>query len=60
MDQPVTRRSAASEELAAFMRRVAGRDAAALKAVYERTSAKLYGICLRLLGDEAEAQDVLQ
>ena len=28
--------------------------------MYDRTSAKLYGICLRLLGNEAEAQDVLQ
>ena len=42
------------------MRRVGSRDAAALKAVYERTSAKLYGICLRMLHDEGEAQDVLQ
>jgi RNA polymerase sigma factor (sigma-70 family) len=32
----------------------------ALKQLYERTSAKLYGICLRMLADEAEAQDVLQ
>lgn len=60
MDQPATGRSAARDELTAFMRRVVARDSAALRAVYERTSAKLYGICLRLLGDEAEAQDVLQ
>ena len=60
MDQLATSRSAARDELTAFMRRVVGKDAAALKAVYERTSGKLYGICLRLLGDEAEAQDVLQ
>jgi RNA polymerase sigma-70 factor (ECF subfamily) len=33
---------------------------AALRQLYDRTSAKLYGISLRLLGDEAEAQDVLQ
>ena len=60
VDQQVTTRLEAREELTAFMRRVGARDSAALKAVYERTSAKLYGICLRLLGDEAEAQDVLQ
>jgi RNA polymerase sigma-70 factor, ECF subfamily len=47
-------------ELAALIARVSSGDQPALKAVYERTSAKLYGICLRLLGDEAEAQDVLQ
>lgn len=35
-------------------------DRAAFAHLYERTSAKLYGICLRLLGSEAEAQDVLQ
>ena len=35
-------------------------DSASLKALYERTSAKLYGICLRFLHDEADAQDVLQ
>lgn len=39
---------------------VARRDRAAFSTLYERTSAKLYGICLRLLRDEAEAQDVLQ
>ena len=32
----------------------------ALRALYERTSAKLYGICLRVLGSESEAQDALQ
>lgn len=60
MDQPATSRAAAREELTAMMRQVAGRDAAALRTLYQRTSAKLFGICLRLLGDDAEAQDVLQ
>lgn len=60
MDQTLTGRAALRQELAGLMGQVVARDAAALKAVYERTSAKLYGICLRLLGDEAEAQDVLQ
>jgi RNA polymerase sigma-70 factor (ECF subfamily) len=31
-----------------------------MRAVYERTSAKLYGICLRVLGSEAEAEEALQ
>ena len=60
MDQALTARVAAREELSALLRAVMARDAAALKSLYQRTSGKLYGICLRLLGDEAEAQDVLQ
>lgn len=47
-------------ELADVLRAVASGDQPALATLYERTSAKLYGICLRVLGDEAEAQDVLQ
>jgi RNA polymerase sigma-70 factor (ECF subfamily) len=59
MDPPVTKHRA-SDDLAVLMRSVAAGDRGAFRAVYERTSAKLYGICLRLLGSEAEAQDVLQ
>ena len=47
-------------DLGQWLRRVSTGDQSALKAVYDRTSAKLYGICLRVLGDEAESQDVLQ
>lgn len=50
----------ARTELADLLRRVAERDSAALRAVYDRTSAKLHGICLRVLGSESDAQDVLQ
>ncbi len=39
---------------------VAAGDQAALRIVYERTSAKLFGICLRILGDRMEAEDALQ
>lgn len=39
---------------------VAGGDSAALARVYERTSAKLYGIVLRILHDREAAEDVLQ
>jgi RNA polymerase sigma-70 factor (ECF subfamily) len=28
--------------------------------VYEDTSAKLFGVCLRILNDKSEAEDVLQ
>lgn len=59
MDRPATD-SLASGNLAGAMAAVARDEHAAFRVIYENTSAKLYGICLRLLGDEAEAQDVLQ
>ncbi len=39
---------------------VAGGDRDALQIVYRQTSSKLLGVCLRILGDQAEAEDVLQ
>lgn len=61
MDRPpADMRSSGSKELEDLIRAVAGGDRAAFASLYDRTSAKLYGICLRLLRDEAEAQDVLQ
>jgi RNA polymerase sigma-70 factor (ECF subfamily) len=42
------------------LQRVASRDADALKYVYRHTSAKLMGVCLRILRDKDEAEDVLQ
>jgi RNA polymerase sigma-70 factor (ECF subfamily) len=47
-------------QLAGLLDAVARGDREAFSALYRRTSAKLYGICLRLVGSEAEAQDVLQ
>jgi RNA polymerase sigma factor (sigma-70 family) len=47
-------------ELAHLLGAVARGDRRSFSALYDRTSAKVYGICLRLLGNEAEAQDVLQ
>jgi RNA polymerase sigma-70 factor (ECF subfamily) len=47
-------------QLAAAIARVAGGDRAALRLVYQDTSAKLFGVCLRILRDRAEAEDVLQ
>jgi RNA polymerase sigma factor (sigma-70 family) len=35
-------------------------DRAALQTVYRLTSAKLFGVCLRILGERSEAEDVLQ
>lgn len=46
--------------LVAALRRVAQQDRAALEEVYKRTSAKLFGVCLRILSDRQEAEDVLQ
>jgi RNA polymerase sigma-70 factor (ECF subfamily) len=46
--------------LARDLRKVAHRDAKALREVYRRTSAKLLGVCLRILNDRDEAEDVLQ
>jgi len=47
-------------ELEHLLHAVARRDRRALKSLYQRTSAKLYGICLRVVGEESDAQDVLQ
>src|SRR5919201_3653669 len=52
--------AARSTELAAALVRVAGGDRAALRMVYQDTSAKLFGVCLRILNDRSEAEDVLQ
>jgi RNA polymerase sigma factor (sigma-70 family) len=51
---------AARNQLAAALARVAGGDRAALRLVYQDTSAKLFGVCLRILNDRSEAEDVLQ
>lgn len=41
------------------MRRVAQGDCDALESIYRHTSPKLYGVCLRILKDRTEAEDVL-
>ncbi len=46
--------------LAREIGRVATGDRTAFGNVYRMTSAKLYGIVIRILGDRAEAEDVLQ
>src|ERR1700740_240397 len=47
-------------QLSAALARVASGDRAALRLVYQDTSAKLFGVCLRILNDRSEAEDVLQ
>ena len=46
--------------LAGTLAAVAGGDRAAMAELYRRTSGKLFGNCLRLLGSEAEAEEALQ
>ena len=53
---PAARREALTRALG----RVARGDRPALQDVYRLTSAKLFGICLRILGDRSEAEDALQ
>jgi RNA polymerase sigma-70 factor (ECF subfamily) len=48
------------EALSALMSRVASGEQAALRQLYEATSAKLFAVCLRILSDREEAEDVLQ
>jgi RNA polymerase sigma-70 factor (ECF subfamily) len=47
-------------ELSGLIARVARGDRRALNAVYDRTSAKLYGVCLRIARDRDAADDILQ
>jgi RNA polymerase sigma factor (sigma-70 family) len=49
-------RQALIESIAA----VAGGDRDAFRDVYDRTSAKLFGLCLRILGDRTEAEETMQ
>ncbi|MFY9878959.1 MAG: sigma-70 family RNA polymerase sigma factor [Pseudolabrys sp.] len=46
--------------IAAALGRIPAGDRAALQTVYRLTSAKLFGVCVRILGERAEAEDVLQ
>jgi RNA polymerase sigma-70 factor (ECF subfamily) len=52
--------TSASHELNPLLRSVASGDRRALADLYGCTSAKLYGICVRLLGSQGEAEEVLQ
>lgn len=55
--RPAEQRDASLDRLVAA---VATGDRAAFEAVYRATSARLFGICVRVLSDRAEAEDVLQ
>jgi len=48
------------QDLTYLMSRIGGGDRSALRQLYDATSAKLFGVCLRILSDREEAEDVLQ
>ncbi len=50
----------AAPELARLLARVALGDRAAFRELYRRTSAKLFGVCVRILRDRAAAEEALQ
>jgi RNA polymerase sigma-70 factor, ECF subfamily len=47
-------------DIADLIARVSLRDRAAFSQLYSRTSAKLFGVTLRILGNRAEAEEALQ
>jgi RNA polymerase sigma factor (sigma-70 family) len=47
-------------QLIDLLRNVAAQDASALRTLYEATSAKMYGIAMRVVGKAEYAEDVLQ
>ncbi|MGJ8528652.1 sigma-70 family RNA polymerase sigma factor [Maritalea sp.] len=49
-----------ANDLDLLIGRVALKDRQAFSVLYQRTSSKLFGICLRILNDRSEAEDVLQ
>lgn len=49
-----------SQQINDLISRVAMSDRNAFQQLYDRTSAKLLGVCLRILNDRNEAEDVLQ
>jgi RNA polymerase sigma-70 factor, ECF subfamily len=49
-----------SPDIADLIARTALRDRQAFRALYQRTSAKLFGVALRILKDRSEAEEALQ
>lgn len=50
----------ARDELTRLLQKSGRRDVRAFAELYRRTSAKLYGVCLRMLRERGEAEDALQ
>lgn len=50
----------AQQDIATLIVRIAMRDREAFDLLYRQTSARLFGVCLRMLNDPAEAEQTLQ
>lgn len=48
------------DELNQLLERTAARDEKAFEELYRRSSSRLFGICVRVMGDRHEAEEVLQ
>lgn len=53
-------RSSAADEISDLILRVSLRDRRAFDRLYQATSAKLFGVCLRVLRNRAEAEEAVQ
>lgn len=58
--EPSSGPDAARSKLIDALQAVAQQDRAALRQLYDMTSAKLFGICLRISNDRDAAEDILQ
>lgn len=59
-DNDQAQRSEHGAEVARLLAEVAHGSREAFDRLYQRTSGKLFGVCLRLIPDRAEAEEVLQ
>jgi RNA polymerase sigma-70 factor (ECF subfamily) len=59
-DNPNMNTESLDTELIALLDRIGQQDEVALKALYDRTSSRLFGLALRILGQREWAEDVLQ
>lgn len=57
---PATFIAMTAPDISKLIVRTSMRDRAAFDLLYRRTSAKLFGVCLRVLADRAEAEEALQ
>jgi len=57
--QSQSEQSARNQEVAALIGKAAGGDQQAVSELYDATSRMIYGLVLRILGDEAAAEEVL-
>lgn len=57
---PIAPRAASGAEDRRLMERIVERDGSALALLYDRHAAAVFGLCLRILHDRAEAEDALE